>query len=768
MLPDPTEDQLIATGFNRCNVTTSEGGVIPEEYGVHYTVDRVATTSTVWMGVSMGCVVCHEHKFDPFEMKDFYQLFAFFNSLDGPVMDGNRKDTAPILKIATDDQKARLAELNRRIAELSAATTSPIPEVDQAQTDWEAEVLERMADLPEWAVLLPETFTSGGGATLILQEDRSLLAAGENPEQDTYEVTAVVDSSAVNAAQLTAVRLECLTHPSLPAEGAGRSSNSNVVLSEFELEVATATEPDTWEKVSFCAAWADHEQPDGDFSISNAIDGDAKTGWAIEGHQKREDRTAIFVTDVPFGFAAETRLRLRLRHESPYSQHQFGRIRISVTDAELIPQLDSEKPPAEIVELIRIEPEQRSEQQRQELQNHFRSHVSASESLKQAQSRLAALQKEQTELDTSLPTTLIWKELAEPKPAYILLRGAYDRKGDQVERNTPAALPPLGGLEDGEVPTRLHLARWLVSPEHPLTARVTVNRFWQQYFGTGLVKTAEDFGSQGEPPSHPELLDWLAVGFRESGWNVRMLQKLIVMSGTYRQASVIQPSVLAVDPENRLLSHGPRFRLDAEMIRDSALAVSGLLSSRIGGASVKPYQPDGIWHAVGYTDSDTANFTRDSGESLYRRSLYTFWKRTAPPPTMVIFDAPSRETCSVRRSRTNTPLAALALMNDEQFIEAARGVGQRTMNEGGETDEQRAAFMFRLVTARQPTAAELNVLLEVYRSGLVRYQASEEAAMCLLGVGESVADSSLDPRQLAAWTMVANMLLNLDETVTKG
>ena len=323
-------------------------------------------------------------------------------------------------------------------------------------------------------------------------------------------------------------------------------------------------------------------------------------------------------------------------------------------------------------------------------------------------------------------------------------------------------------VSDGETPTRLHLARWLVSPEHPLTARVTVNRLWQQYFGTGLVETAEDFGSQGKPPSHPELLDWLAVDFRESGWDLKRLHKMIVMSATYRQSSRLLPDKAQKDPNNRLLSRGPRLRTDAEMIRDTALAASGLMVNKIGGPSVKPYQPEGIWEAVGYTDSNTAKFQRDSGQDLYRRSLYTFWKRTAPPPTMVTLDAPSRETCTVRRSRTNTPLAALALMNDGQFVEAARNLAQRVMKECDHAQRQRAEYAFRIVTARRPNDKELGVLMDMYQSHLSRYQSDPKAARLLLAVGDSCWDETLDADELAAWTMVANLLLNLDETVTKS
>ncbi len=763
LLPNATIDQQVATGFNRCNVTTSEGGAIDEEYQAHYTVDRVSTLSTVWLGVSLGCVVCHDHKFDPYLQKDFYQLFAFFNNLDGPVMDGNSKDPAPILKIANDAQQAEMAELKRLIASLSESTTAPDLELDAAQAAWETKLRSGTISEPRWNVLSPEIFTSSGGATVTKQEDGSLLVSGENPPKEIYEFI-----TPTTATQLTAVRLEGLLHPSLTNGGAGRSSNGNVVLSELELEVASTSEPDNWHKIKLARAWADYEQPDGDFKIANAIDGNPETGWAIAGHQKQEDRTAIFMAESPFGNEAGTRLKIRLRHESIYAQHQFGRIRLAVTDAAEIPQIGSGNVPTEIVNLLKVAPEQLSDEQRSTLREHYRKQVSTDAALKQNLAELAAKQQRLTELDNSLPTTLVWKETVEPKPAFILNRGAYDKLGEQVQRNTPAVLPPLASLKEGETPTRLHLAQWLMSDEQPLTSRVTVNRFWQQYFGRGIVETTEDFGSQGTPPSHPQLLDWLAVDFRENGWDVKRLQKQIVMSSTYRQSSKIPHDGSLFDPANRLFSRGPRFRLDAEMIRDNALFLSGLMIERVGGPSVKPYQPPGIWFAVAYTDSNTARFQRDSGDALYRRSLYTFWKRTAPPPTMSTFDAPSRENCSVRRSRTNTPLAALALMNDEQFFEASRGLAERILKEGGASDEDRAEYAFRLVTSRLPSDAERVVLLRVYASSLAHYAADDAVAIALLKVGESAYDESLAASQLAAWTIVANMLLNLDETLTKG
>ncbi|MCA9265376.1 MAG: PSD1 domain-containing protein, partial [Planctomycetales bacterium] len=684
LLPNPTLDQQIATGFNRCNVTTSEGGVIPEEYYVHYTNDRVATMSTVWMGVSMGCVTCHEHKFDPYSMRDFYQLFAFFNSLDGPVMDGNRQDTEPVVKVTTSAQRAELDKLDRRVSVLSQVMEAPIREVDDAQAQWEAQIQSSLSDDSHWQILHPETFKSEGGAAHSNLEDESILVSGENPAQEVYEITALTKQ--VN---MRAIRLEGLTHESLGG-AAGRSPNGNVVLSEVELEIAPAADPDKWQKIALTHAWADHEQTDGDFKIANAIDGKTETGWAIGGHQRREDRTAIILAETAFGHTEGTRLRVRLRHESVYPQHQFGRIRLAVSSQSGIPHMDDPFAPAEIVKLVAIPAEQRDAQANKQIRAHFRNNISQDETLRVTREQLAELRKQKEELDASLPTTLVWKEKAQPDPAYVLIRGAYDKKGDEVTRNTPAALPPLA-MEAGQTPTRLDLSHWLLSADHPLTARVTVNRFWQQYFGRGIVESTEDFGSQGKRPTHPQLLDWLAVEFRENSWDVKELQKLIVMSATYQQASKVDPDAAQKDPSNALLSRGPRFRLDAELIRDTALATSGLLVRKIGGPSVKPYQPPGIWHAVGYTDSNTANFTRDSGEALYRRSLYTFWKRTAPPPALVTLDAPSRENCTVRRSRTNTPLAALALMNDEQFVEASRAMAARAMQEGGAGDGQRAA-----------------------------------------------------------------------------
>ncbi|MEX2185773.1 MAG: PSD1 and planctomycete cytochrome C domain-containing protein [Pirellulales bacterium] len=763
LLPDATTDQIVATGFNRCNVTTSEGGALEAEYLIHYTNDRVSTVGTVWMGLTLGCAVCHDHKFDPIRAKDFYQLSAFFNSLDGPVMDGNAKNTAPVIKVASDEQREEMTAVDRRIGELASSLAAASPEVDRAQAEWEASLRSNEKGDATWISLAPQTFTSQGGATLSKLEDDSILASGENSAREVYEITA-----ALPAGRFSAVRLEGLTDPSLTEGGAGRSANGNVVLNEFEAEVATAAAPDKFERIKFVRAWADYEQPDGDFKIANAIDGNAGTGWAIGGHLRRENRLAIFLTDKPIGDGdAATTIKVRLRHESVFAQHQFGRVRLSVTARESIPQLNEAKLPPEIAKIVAIDADKRNGDQQTRLREHYRTTISQEKQIVEARDELAKLRKRRTEMENSLPISLVWKDAAKPRPAHVLHRGQYDKPGEEVTRNTPSMLPPLA-VAEGQSPTRLDLARWLLSPEHPLTARVTVNRMWQRYFGIGLVETAEDFGTQGTQPSHPELLDWLAVEFRESGWDVKRMQKLIVMSATYQQSSKIAKSQFERDPKNRLLARGPRFRMDAEMVRDTALFASGLLGSTIGGPSVKTYQPPGIWEAVGYSDSNTKNFERDDGAALYRRSMYTFWKRTAPPPVMSTLDAPSRETCTVRRSRTNTPLAALALMNDEQFVEASRRLAERVLLESDTPDDARAAYLFRLATGRMPNEAETAVLLDTFRTHLATFTADEEAAKKLIHVGESKPRDGLDARQVAAWAMVANLVLNLDEAITKS
>lgn len=903
LLPSPTLAQRVATGFSRCNVTTSEGGSIDEEYYVRYAVDRVETTSTVFMGLTLGCTVCHDHKYDPFTQREFYQLFAFFNSLTEKPMDGNALSPPPSIKAPTPEQQARLAELDAQLVATEQRLDAPMPEIDAAQADWEREMPEKLRAL--WQPLDPQETTSTGGATFRKLDDGSTLVEGANADKDTYEIVAET-----NATGMTAIKLEALADDSLFERGPGRSGNGNFVLSEFEAEAVSRENAKAVKRIKFAYAQADHEQATGEFFVEKAIDGnvDDANGWAVEGMNRHENRAAMFVASEPFGFAGGTILRIRLRQESQYTKHAIGRFRLSVSDdASLAPAkwgswhllgpfraagtnevfendfgpetgvdlaatygdekaawvakpdfVDGEshglpgdltahyvyrtvysptprrvtlsigsddgvklwvndelllsksevrllaadsdivtvtlpagesrilmkvvnfnggygfyfKPTKEdagdeqlqILPLLLVEASQRTAEQQKLVRDYFRR--GHSPLWQETQTQLADLRQQKRDVEAQVPDTLVMEELLEPKEAFVLIRGQYDAKGDPVVRDVPAVLPRL---PEGMKPDRLALARWLVDPQHPLTARVTVNRFWQQYFGTGIVKTAEDFGFQGEWPSHPDLLDWLAREFVDSGWNVKALQRLIVTSATYRQSSRVTPELVQRDPENRLLARGPRFRLDAEAIRDHSLYASGLLLEQIGGIkSVKPYQPPGLWEAVGFTSSNTAVFKQDHGEALYRRSLYTFWKRTSPPPPMTIFDAPTREACTVRRARTNTPLQALTLMNETQFVEAARNLATRVMLRGGMTTDERIAYAFRLSTSRRPAAEEIAVLREVYEQQLAEYQAAPEGAMKLISIGESPRPESADPAELAAWTMVANLILNLDESVTNG
>ncbi|MCA9171941.1 MAG: DUF1553 domain-containing protein, partial [Planctomycetales bacterium] len=425
----------------------------------------------------------------------------------------------------------------------------------------------------------------------------------------------------------------------------------------------------------------------------------------------------------------------------------------------------------ELADLAKRGPQaEASVEARRRLLNHYLINVCADtqRSLAQPKAELARLQAERTALEASIPSTFVYRDLDQPRDAFVMLRGAYDKPGEGVQPAVPAVLPPLTATGANGRATRLDLARWLVAPEHPLTARVTVNRFWQQVFGTGLVKTSYDFGSQGEMPSHPELLDWLAIEFQRSGWDVKQLMRLLVTSNAFQQTSQVSPELLARDPENRWYARGPRLRLDAEQIRDNALFVSGLINLTMGGKGVKPYQPENIWEPVGFAGSNTRFYTQDHGDALYRRSIYTFIKRTAPAPFLSNFDAPNREQFCTRRERSNTPLQALQLMNDVQHVEAARELAARMLREGGDSAESRIAWAYRLLLTREPAAEELAIVQAQLTAHTNRYAADLAAAQQLIGNGESKPDATLPADTLASYTLVANMLLNLDETLTRN
>jgi hypothetical protein len=522
-------------------------------------------------------------------------------------------------------------------------------------------------------------------------------------------------------------------------------------------------------KVELKSAWADYSQKD--FDVTGAIDDKPETGWALH-PEMGKPHSATFALAQALELKPGVKLSVQLRFQSQFAQHQLGRLRLAVTDAA-DPREPSALPEA-VAKILATATGDRSDAQRAELRTYYRDSISPR--IKELKDQLSAAKKSHDRLEKDIPTSMVMQEMEKPRDTFMLERGQYDKRGEQVSPGVPAALPPL----PADAPAnRLGLARWLVDDAHPLVPRVAANRYWQLFFGIGLVKTAEDFGSQGELPSHPELLDWLAVRLRDGDadasakpWDVKALCRLIVMSATYRQSSHARADLTARDPDNRLLGRAPRGRLIAEFIRDQALAVSGLLDRRIGGSSVSPYQPAGLWEELAFR-ADGKNwtaqtYTQSHGEDLYRRTMYTFWKRTSPPPTLITFDAPDRETCTVRRATTNTPLQALVLLNDPTYVEASRKLAERLMTEAPASADERIAWAFRVATARRPSEGEIGVLRRVYEEQLATYRAHPEAAQKLLAVGEAPRNEKLDPTELAAWTMMASMILNLDETVTKG
>ena len=759
LLPNPTVAQRIATGFQRNTMVNFEGGADPDEYLTKYVVDRVNTTAAVYLGTTLACAECHDHKYDPFTQKDFYRFYAFFNTIDEKGLDGLKESPAPRLKVPTAEQDASLKEVRGQVSRLDDLLKGPLPSVDAAQAKWERDQAEIRKDPTlGWKVLEPSDLVSQNDAMLAKLDDHSVLAGGANPDADVFEVTAPTTAKAI-----TALRLEALTHESLAHKGAARSENGNFVLTGFEVEALPGERgrADPQGRLLPCRG----RSLAGREGLSRQ-QGDRRRPEIGLGRLRRQEARRS-----PGRLRGGCPLRLRVGHD-PENPPQV-RVRPRPARHRPVPPgvHDGQGPLAEPgAPAARSRPSWRRPRRSgprprsKEIRDYYRGTLSAE--IRPFRDELAALRKAEGAIDRAIPTTMVMKEQEKPRETHILMRGDFRSKGEIVTPDVPQSLPRI---PEGQPANRLGLARWLVDPGHPLVARVTVNRFWQHYFGVGLVKTSNDFGTQGEWPSHPDLLDWLATEFIASGWDVKALQKQIVMSATYRQSSKLDPAKHERDPENRLLARGPRFRLDAETIRDNALAVSGLLNPEMGGPSVFPYQPPGLWEELAFGgDFTSQSYTTSKGDDLYRRGLYTYWKRSLPNPSLTVFDAPNRELCTVQRPRTNTPLQALVLLNDPVYIEAARVLAQRTMKEGGSTPPDRLAYAFRLCTARTPSDRELDVLLRHYHQQLDNYRKDPKAAAALIRVGESPRPAGLDDAELAAWTAIGNILLNLDETITKG
>ncbi len=692
LLPNPTTEQKIATGYVRLNPTTNEGGVIEAEFLAKNTMDRVDTTSTVFLGVTLQCAKCHDHKYDPFTQRDYYSMYAFFDSTADTPLDGNSKLHEPVMKAPTPAENARLQVLRGQLQAL-VAKTKP----DDA-TQWAATQKERMPTVGKWEMSGPYR----------AKDFETAYATDSGPESGKDVTWRPSNFS-----------LENPTTPIFNTENAsGYLRTTLTVDAPADLDVRLGSD-------DAIKVWLNGKSVlENKVLRAIAADQDKVTLKLQPG----ENKLLIKIVNAGGGDGAFVglggELTKRLSHVRDLASKP------SRTAAEN----------QEIAEIyLEIGPGSDTAKKYRETQGSYKT------------------------LEAQVPFTYVAKELPMARPTFVLRRGQYDLLGDPVDRAVPTV---FGSIPPNVPKNRLGLAKWIVDPKNPLTARVMVNRIWQQHFGTGLVKTSEDFGTRGDWPTHPELLDYLATRFVKDGWSIKKLTRMILTSAAYRQSAVASEAKRLKDPYNALISRGPRFRLDAEVIRDSALYCGGLLDEVGGGHADKTYQPPGLWEIIAYPISDTAKYMQDHGGALYRRSLYMFWKRTSPPPAMLLFDAPMRESCVVRRSRTNTPTQALASLNETGFVEDARAMAQRVL-ETKQTDDARIDYAFRLATSRPPTAKELAVIKDFLSQEFARYKAHPVEATKTLYIGESPRNQRISEPEHAAWTLVCNLILNLDETLTQ-
>jgi len=761
LLPNASLEQKVATGFNRNTKSNDEGGGDDEEYRTKAVKDRVATTAATWLGLTMMCAECHTHKYDPIAQEEYYRFYAFFNNT---VDRGNGNEPsiavpAPVIQSKVDYVRSCLSKLKRELAEAEQ-------KLPAEQTAWE----QRMAGKTKiWTVLELTNAISTGGAVFTNLPDGSILATGLNPTYDTYQIEA--ETSLTN---ITAVLLEVLPDPSLPKNGPGRwGQTGNFILDEFGMTETKDSKDKTPRPIFFSKATADWEQQY--YRAEHAIDHNPKSGWAIG---PKFGQPHFLIAQLTEPLSLKSGRKLGFRFDSYHgNNHVIGRLRLSIT-SERDPETFWPVPPS-IAEVLAVSRDKRGPEQQKLLATHYRT---VSPAIRKLEREIFRLNEREAELANAKYTSLVMKE-GEPRTTYIHERGNFLAKGKVVTPGVPAFLPPLSTNQPAN---RLALAQWFVNPENPLTARVTVNRLWERLFGTGIVKTSEDFGKQGEAPSHPELLDWLACEFRDGSpspvppstpdtrpssfpWDTKHMLRLMVTSSTYRQNAAANEQLLQKDLYNRLLARGPRFRMDPEMIRDQALAVSGLLNPEIGGPSVYPVQVPNLWKELGFLRPEIGmdEWPTSDGPDLYRRGLYTFWRRVCTYPTFATFDAPSREVCISRRPRSNTPLQALAALNDPVFLETARVLAQRILLQVPADPAKQAEFAFRLCVARQPTTPERQRLVNLYEQQFKSFEKDPAAAEQLLAQGSAERPANLDKSKLAAWMVVGNVLLNLDETITK-
>jgi hypothetical protein len=781
LLPNATDDNRLATGFNRNHASSDEGGAFAEELRVDYVVDRVQTTANVWLGLSMECGQCHEHKYDPISQREYYQFFAYFNNTADPGMQTRKGNQSPVVNVPDPDREAELAEIARAREALEAKIAARRKAVETDLMLW---VAEQQTQLEE-GVQAP--MPGGLVHHFPIDSDKAPIREGISGTEGKFDgkrqhskrgdnTCLKLNNNRIDFANVAnelefdqPFTLAAWVKPPKNASGAifARMDNDNDFRGfdfwmqggnigthiihkwpENAIKVITKEplKPNTWVHVAITYDGKGKES-----GVNIYVDG------VLKPHNVEQDGlTATIKNDLPF--------RIGGRHNASYvSNVEVDDIRIYKRALVIEEVARIQDGGNTLHELLSVPVAERSPEQQNALANIYL--TAHDEPYKALLKEKSAIDSRASKINTaSKLTSMIMQDNSKRRVTYILNRGMYDSpiKDEEIPPGVPAFLP---GLPEDAPDNRLGLAQWLMDDEHPLTARVAVNRYWAMLFGTGIVKTVIDFGNQGDLPSHPELLDWLAVDLIKSGWDIKHTLKQMVMSATYRQSAAISPVRLAADPDNRLLASGPRYRLQGEFIRDNALAVSGLLVPIIGGPGVKPYQPDGLWNEVSLNGG--LRFKPDSGEKLYRRSMYTYWKRSAPAPSMTIFDAPSREKCVVQRARTNTPLQALVTLNDVQFVEASRNLAERVMKQDAEF-AKRINAIFKLCVSRAASAAEIAICREVFDQQLAVFQQDLEAAKKHLALGESKRDESLDAAEHAAWTVLSTMILNMDEVLTRG
>ncbi len=790
LLPKATIDQKIATGFNRNHPINFEGGAIPEEYAAAYIFDRIDTTATALLGLTLRCAQCHDHKYDPLTQKDFYRFYAFFNSVPEQGLDGQRGNAVPFMKAPTVEQADRLIELKQAVTNLEKAKNDRVTVLKPAMEKWLASTNLRNERFPTVTAGLVAEFPFEG-ASLTKVTDQSgkfegkatgdvAVSSGKLGSGLKFSGTGSIELSGGFQFERTdkasyGCWVNIASNESLTALSKIDSDNSfrgwDLYIQNGKVFIHIVNKfPDNCIRINTRSAIKLNEW----HHVFATYDGSSKaSGLHIYVDGKMADVDVSYDT-LTESIKTEKPLSIGKRTHDSFFRGMIDEIRLynrdlSASEVADIVSVDN------VREGLYVDPAKRTPAQTGALADYYYLH-NDSDYLK-ANNTLLTVRKEFNDLDSSIPTTMVMQEMDKPRDTFMLVRGQYDKKGDKVGPAVPAILTS----NNREVaPNRLGLAKWIVDPENPLTSRVAVNRLWQMVFGNGLVKTSENFGTQGERPSHPELLDWLALSFqsgiydstiaKSKPWDVKNFVRLLVTSSAYKQSSATTPQLIAKDPDNKYLSRSSRMRLPAEMIRDQALALSGLMVEKIGGPSVKPYQPAGLWEDISFKSGDftAQNFVQDHGENLYRRSMYTFWKRTCPPPGLQILDAPEREFCVVRRGVTNTPLQALVLMNDITYVEASRNMAEKiiTSTKGGSIDRVKHAF--RIAAGRYPTPSELKVLSGIYSKQFARFTTTPGAAIKFLSVGESMLDKKLDLNETAALAAVCSVIMNLDEVITKG